>query len=113
MIEELLYEYLNDVLDVPVYTEMPSGDVPSEFVMFERTGGSVENMLKSAVVAIQSHAETLYAAAALNETVKTAMDELVYSVDDVSACRLNTDYNYTDGTTRDYRYQAVYQLFYY
>ena len=31
---------------------------------------------------------------------------------DVSACDCNSDYNYTDPETRDYRYQAVFDITY-
>ena len=31
----------------------------------------------------------------------------------ISSAKLNTDYNFTDTTTREYRYQAVYDLTYY
>ena len=54
----------------------------------------------------------MLAAAELNERVKAAMDELA-DIDDVSACRLNSDYNFTDTTTKHYRYQAVFDLVFY
>ena len=52
------------------------------------------------------------AAAELNEQVKAAMEDLA-DLDEVSACRLNSDYNFTDTTTKHYRYQAVFDLVFY
>lgn len=113
MIEQIIYEYLNSTLNVPAYLEMPAGNnVPDEFVLIERTGGGVENHLKNAIFAIQSHAKSLHAAAALNESVKDAMENIVI-LSDISSCGLNSDYNYTDGGTKNYRYQAVFNIFHY
>lgn len=111
MIELIVYEYLNRVLDVPAYMEMPTNP-PDEFVLIEKTGSGLENHLFSAVFAIQSHAESLYVAAALNESVKEVMPGLAEHAE-VASCRLNSDYNYTDGSTKDYRYQAVFQIYHY
>lgn len=111
MIEAVLYEYLKDALYVPVYMEMPKTP-PTRFVLLEKTAGGLVNHISSAVLAIQSHAESMYQAAALNETVKAAMLEAVI-LDDIASVRLNSDYNYTDGTTKDYRYQAVFDITHY
>lgn len=54
----------------------------------------------------------MYDAARLNERVKAAMDSAA-ELDAVSASRLNSDYNFTDTTTKRYRYQAVYDLVYF
>ena len=40
------------------------------------------------------------------------MEDLA-DLDEVSACRLNSDYNFTDTTTKHYRYQAVFDLVFY
>lgn len=37
------------------------------------------------------------------------MDAMPYNTD-ISKAKLNSDYNYTDTTTKSYRYQAVYDL---
>ena len=47
----------------------------------------------------------------LNERVKAAMGKMV-SLDDISKAELNTDYNFTDPETKEYRYQAIYDLVY-
>lgn len=110
MIEKIVLDYLNNVLDVPVYMEMPEAQ-PQEFVLIEKTGGSEENLILSATIALQSYADSLYSAAVLNEKVKKAMNKIIV-LDSISKSKLNTDYNFTDTTKKKYRYQAVYDLVY-
>lgn len=71
-----------------------------------------EKLSVPVVLAIQSYAPSMYEAARLNERVKAAMDSAA-ELDAVSASRLNSDYNFTDTTTKRYRYQAVYDLVYF
>jgi len=54
----------------------------------------------------------MYGAAALNELVKNAVDSLI-ELDEIASVKLNTDYNFTDTTTKKYRYQAVYDIKHY
>ena len=54
----------------------------------------------------------MYDAAALNEEVILAMQNLI-EVDDVTHVELNSNYNYTDTTTKEYRYQAVFDITHY
>lgn len=110
MIEEIVLNYLDSVLEVPAYMEMPE-DKPERYVLMEKTGGSVEDLIYSATFAIQSYAKSLYDAAVLNENVKKAMDN-ISALDSVMSSKLNSDYNFTDTTKKEYRYQAVYDLFY-
>lgn len=111
MIECIVLDYLNDRLEVPVYFESPENP-PERYVLIEKTGSSVTNYIYSATFTIQSYAKTLQEAAELNESVKAAMDELPL-LDEVSRSKLNTDYNYTDHDTGQYRYQTVYDITHY
>lgn len=110
MIEEKIIKYLDRVLDVSVYGEVPE-DEPERYVIVEKTGSSRKNYINSAVIALQSYAESKIAASELNEKVKTAMDNIII-YEDISKSKLNTDYNFTDTTKKKYRYQAVYEVFY-
>ena len=85
---------------------------PEKYILVEKIGGGRENHVKSAMIAIQSFADSLYEAAELNETVKTAMYGIT-SLGTVSKCELNSHYNYTDTTKKKYRYQAVFDLVYF
>lgn len=110
MIEKILLDYLNNTLSVSAYMEKPANP-PEKYVLMERTGGSSENYIKSATFALQSYADSLFDAATLNEEVKAAMDNIVV-LNEVMSSELNSDYNFTDTTKKQYRYQAVYDLFY-
>lgn len=112
MIETALISYLNGKLDVEAYAEYPEND-SGQFVLIEKTGGGNANRLQRATIALQSHADDLLDAMKLNEKVKEAMDELAWELDSVSRSKYNTDYNFTDTSTRKYRYQAVYDITYY
>ena len=103
-------DYLDRVLDATAYLEIPQNP-PDKFVIVDKTGSSEENHIYSATFALQSYAKTLYEAAALNEEVKKAMDKII-ELDMISSSKLNTDYPFTDTTKKQYRYQAVYELFY-
>ena len=108
MIEKTVLDYLAEKLDVPVYMEVPE-KVPSKYVLVEKTGGGVENYVFSATIAIQSIASTLAEAAELNLKAINAMMNIV-NERDVSRAEYGSDYNFTDITTKEYRYQAVFYL---
>lgn len=110
MIEEIVLNWLKQELDVPVYMEEPANK-PDTFVLIEKTGSGRDNCINHATLAIQSYALSMYNAAVLNESVKTAMDNIIQN-DDVGASALNSDYNFTDETTKRYRYQCIYDLTY-
>lgn len=111
MIETIVLDYLSDALSIPVSMEVPENP-PDQFVVIEKTGGGEENHIKSATLAIQSIAPSLYEAAVLNENVKSAMDGIVV-LDTIGRSSLNSDYNFTDTAAKRYRYQAVFDLIYY
>lgn len=110
MIETVVRNYLNSTLPVPAYMEKPERE-PGRYVLIEKTGSGLKNHIQSATLAIQSHAESLYEAANLNEKVKNAMNNIVI-LDFIGSSDLNSDYNFTDTTKKKYRYQAIYDLTY-
>lgn len=110
MIETIIYNWLKQQLDVPVYMEEPS-EKPETFVLIDKTGSSRDNWINHATIAVQSYATSMYKAAKLNESVKSALDRIV-QLDEIGASTLNSDYNFTDETTKRYRYQCVYDLTY-
>lgn len=107
----IVYNYLKDVLPVPVYTELPK-EKPQRFVVLDKIGSSKENHLSSSTIAFQSYAESKFQAALLNEQVKEAVENMII-LDEVSRVELNSDYNFTDTTTKEYRYQAVFDINHY
>ena len=112
MIEKIVFDYLNQALSVDAYMEKPNiEDRPAEYVLIEKTGGSSDDKINGAVIALQSYADSLHRAAEINESVKDAMEGIV-SLPSVFGCRLNSDYNFTDTAEKKYRYQAVFELWY-
>ena len=111
MIEKIILNYLKSVLDCPVYMEEPK-DKPDKFVLIQTTGASRVHYIYSATVTLQSYDKTLLKAAELNEAVKNAMFGII-TCPEVASSRLNSDYNFTDVTTKRYRYQAVFELIHY
>ena len=117
MIEKVVLDYLTAELNVPVMMEVPevpSGDfpdVPARFVVIEKVGASKENHGTTASLAFQSYAESMYEAAALDEVVREAVENIIV-LNAVAGVRLTSNYNHTDPRTKQYRYQCVYDIYY-
>lgn len=115
MIEIIVRKFLESKLSVPVLMEVPKDKV-SQFVIIEKTGGTQVNHISSAILTIQSYAKTMQEAAELNEEVKKWMTdgiEGLITLDEISSVNLNSDYNFTDEASKQYRYQALYEVTYY
>ena len=115
MIEKTILDYLNGLTGAPAKAvmEIPEGGVTPPMWVIERTGGgTLEGHIGTAMLAIQSYGATLYDAAALNDTLKAAMAEVI-ELGEIARCELNSDYNYTDTTKKLYRYQAVFDIIHY
>lgn len=110
MIEKIVLDYLNGVLDVPCYMEVPEKPI-TPYVVIEKTGESETNKILSGTLVTQSYGTSLYNAAELDEEVKTAMESIV-ELDSVYRCRLAGSYNFTDTSTKRYRYQSVFDMTY-
>ena len=112
MIETIVLNVLNEQLGtISAYMEVPE-QKPSSYVVLQKTGSKLVNQLPSATVAVQSIAGTLYEAASLNELVKSIMENLPWLTEEVFGAELDSDYNFTDITTKERRYQAVYNITY-
>ena len=108
MIEKIVLDWLTANMTVPVYAEKPE-DASESYLVVNKTGSSISNHIKSATITVQSYAPSKFEAAELNELVKTAMDAIV-ALTAISRCQLNSDYSYPDTTTKEYRYQAVFDI---
>ena len=111
MIEKTVMDYLNERSSIPWFMERPA-NAPAEFGLIQKTGSSRSNFIYRATIAIQTHAATLYRAAELNEETKRLMDNIIV-LNEITASRLNSDYNYSNPAAKEYRYQAVYDLVHY
>ena len=110
MIEKVILDYLIDQ-KLTVYMEQPKVK-PDSFYLMEKTAGGQTDKVNTSTIIIQSYADALYNAALMNEAIKLVMAEAV-TLDEVSRVELNSDYNYTDPTTKQYRYQAVFVITHY
>lgn len=111
MIEKTILDHLSAVLDAPCGTEVPP-DPPPRFVVLEKTGETRKDCIRDAILAVQSYAPTLLEAATLSEAVVAAMLNAV-QLPSVAAVELNGNYNFTDTATKQYRYQAVFDVTHY
>ena len=110
LIEVYLIQYLTKELGVNVYGQEEDATEDS-YVVIEKLGSYVENYCRHSTIALKSYGTTLLESAELNEAVKNAMDNITKKPE-ISCSKLNSDYNFTDTTTKKYRYQAVYDLVY-
>lgn len=111
MIEKIILDYLTSKLTIPVYMETPE-DVPQEYVLIEKTGSSRRNQIDTAMITFESISSiSLYRAATINADVKSAINDIMF-LPNISKAELNSDYNFTDTTTKQYRYLAVYDITY-
>ena len=110
MIEADVIAYLTDTMSVPVYAERPEDPDPS-YILIEQTGEYESNHLRHGTVACQAYAPSRLDAAILCESLILAMHDIT-DLDRISHCNLNSAYNYTDTRTKEYRYQAVFDLVY-
>lgn len=112
-IELIVLNYLADAQqDVPVYAEEP--ELPGErYIIVEKVGSSRADLIDSAVIAVQSYAESMEAAILLNQQVKKLMQRSPEALAEITRCKCTGDYNHPDLLTKRYRYQAVFDITYY
>ena len=111
MIDTKILEYLNSKLNIKTYMEQPKKK-PEKFYILERTAGGLTNQISEGSFVVQSYAPTLYETSAMNDAMKGVFLNLI-ELPEISRVVLNSDYNYTDPTTQQYRYQANFVVTYY
>lgn len=115
MIEKVILDYLNsnEKIKAPVKMEIPK-DCPSKIYILEKTGGAMSNHVYHSTFVVQSISkDSRYDASDLNEAV---IHEMVYGLiecPDIVGVTLNSNYDFTDTTTKRYRYQAVFDVVHY
>lgn len=111
MIEITVMRYLEEKIpDVLWYMEKPESP-PEVYGLVRKTGSGMVNHIHETTVAVQSIAPSLYEAMLLNDRAVDALRDMS-PADGVFAVRINSDYEYTDLTTKEYRYQAVAEVYY-
>lgn len=113
MIESTILSFLNNAgLDAPLYMEIPENP-PEEFYILENTGQSMRDHVRTTTMAVQSYAQSMERAADLAYEIDEIILETLQELDDVAGVRLNSLYNFTDQSTKQYRYQGVYIITHY
>jgi len=115
MIEKTVLNYLKSAgiteVGTDVYMEVPVNP-PSKYIVIEKTGSRKENGINRATMAIQSiSSNSLLEAAEINEKVLEKIDSIC-ATQDIFKAKLNSDYNFTNTQTKEYRYQAVFDFYY-
>lgn len=116
MIEKIVLDYLigRDIAGIGenVYLETPASP-PARYLVLQKTSSGKTNQIGRCMIAVQSICrDSLYEAAVINESVIEAMEEFAELSDEIYACRLNSDYNYTNPSSKERRYQAVFNIYY-
>lgn len=98
--------------DPSIYVGVEAPEQKTNYVLIDQTGSSMANHIMTTTVAVQCYGKSLYDAMELNETVKGLMIDFAAEAE-VASVRFETDYNFTNTATKQYRWQAVYQITHY
>ena len=111
MLEITIIGYLGTHITAPVYAEIPAGK-PERFVVVEKMGGERENYIDTAAVSFRSFGPSLLDAMKLNEEVMAAVETMT-DLDEICCCEYGGDFNDSDTASKQYCYQAMYNITYY
>lgn len=110
-IEIEIRNYLAGQLDdIPVNVQKPDGP-PDLYVLIEKVGSFRNHGLWTDSFAVQSCGKNILEVMNLNQEIKTVLPGIV-ELDDFFRCECETDYNFTNTETKEYRYQAVFEIVY-
>ena len=110
MIEELIYEYLNDEASCKWYTMRPAEDTPTPYGLFEKTNSTKTDHVTYSTFAFQSYGSSLFEAAQISAELRALIEDLPELTSEVSKAQLSGEANFTNTADKQPRYQAVYQL---
>lgn len=113
MIEKTVINYLRGRFPGEIIEgEVPKG-MPDRFVTVEKTGSQQLSVgLFRSTIAVQSWETSRLKAATLSEAVCKALRDMPFYAEDVTKA-IGSDYDFTDTTTKRYRYQAVFTVTHY
>jgi len=112
MIELDIKKFIDDEFDYPAFMERPEKAIDTFFVI-EKISGSRDEQIDFARVAVQTYAPSMFLAASLCEQLNDAMLNYFIALPNITKVELNSSYNYTDTTTKKYRYQSIFEIYYY
>lgn len=113
MIEIYVMEWIRGKLPgIQVGVIDQDAKTPARIVIERTGGGTIQNHVRTATIAVQSYGPSRYEAALLHERVLESMPGIVEN-GNISACTLNAEYDFPDYTTKENRYQAVFNIVYF
>lgn len=110
MIEKTVLQYLNSILDVPVYMEEPASKDDSYAVLQIIDQGRLD-YIDAATFNIRSYGASMLEAAELNGRVKDCMYAIT-TLDPISSSKCGGGGQALDVTTKRYAYECVFNLYY-
>lgn len=116
MIEETIYEYLEENATVPwnIMRTPTIGDhmeiSGEKYGLFEKTNSERTDHVTYSTFAFQSYAPTLLEAAQVSAELRQLMEDLPNQTSEVSKAQLSGEYNFTNTADKQPRYQAVFSL---
>lgn len=111
MIEKIIISYLEGIVSVPIYAEIPSNP-PKEFVVIRKMSGGMTNMVNAATVSFESYSTSLQKSAELDLLVQKAVFDSV-SLDEISGVRLGGESSNIDTQNKKYCYESIFNFYYY
>ena len=114
MILDVIIDYCNNSdLDAPAFAERPKQNCPDEYYILELIGEPKSDQIETATIAVRSHANNMKRAADLAYDIDNLLMNGIINLDYIAGVRRNTIANFTDQSTKEYRYQGVYVITHY
>ena len=112
MIEVAIRKYLEDNLDnIPVFMEYPKNP-KKEFIVLQLADSGQINYIDAATFFITIYADSLYAAAELNDEVISLLFDAV-QLPGISSSSLGQNQSGTDSANHLYTYTLTFNFYYY
>ena len=108
VIEQVLYDYLNSVLEVDAYFEVKDID---EYVLIEKFESRRVNGLMTAGFTFECYSDSLINSILLEQTLQEAMDDFSTTTN-IFEVSLNNSQNLTDTTLKRYCQCSTYFITY-
>ena len=108
---ELYIRQLLVALGYRAYLEQPE-DKTGDYIVIDKVGESENEKLRSARFAFQSYSASRYNALLLNDKLEEDIKGIITD-DRISKIEFVTSYPFNDMATKQYRYQAVFEIYYY
>lgn len=114
MIENIILQYLSEILNVPVSLETPKEDY-EQYVVFEIVDRQRENFIDAVTVEFNSYADSKYNAALLDKSVRKTIEKMI-SLPEVNSVEIGGGRNSgdnLDSELKKYRFRCYFNIYFY